>query len=143
MKTYTQFSEECLQEMEYQAPPKPVEKAPIERKAQQPEKRSVPSLDHAATKKAVPGVKGSNAIKKIAPPDEVKPAGADHGDHPQDPKKQRERSGVQTRRALAAASESLRKTRKGKAQGSDQKRPDKKTGDAPITRKAPPVKGIF
>ena len=76
MKTYEQFRQQ-LQEMEYQAPPKPVPKAPIERKAQQPETRKAPT---AKKQPPHPEVRRTYKKTQIGPDSKIKSPFKTHTD---------------------------------------------------------------
>ena len=128
MKTYDQFREEYLQEMEYQAPPKPVPKAPIERKASQPETRVAPGIAQKAQQ-----------VK-----DTVK-AGGGHADYPSDPKEQNKKRGKFVRKSLQAAGDALKRKKAGKA-GTMMK--NNAAGEHRNTRavdsnKAPTIRSVF
>ena len=114
MKTYEQWKQQ-LDEMEYQPPPKPVPKAPIERKAQQPETRRQPTV---------------RATHKSA-------------DQPSDPRKQNEKTPTKSRVVLGGLASAVKKGRKGKSQGSDYKgkKPQPRTGEE--TRTGSPIKRSF
>lgn len=133
MKTYEQWKTQ-LDEMEYQPPPKPVPKAPIERKAQQPETRKAPSINK----------EGGSISQKLKHTDKHDSAGtaratpSSTADHPTDPRSQNKKSPTKTRVVLSGIAGAVQKRRKGK--GSETafkgKKPQSRTGSQ--TRKQPP-----
>ena len=120
------LGEDRLDEMEYQAPPQPVPKAPIERKAQQPETRKAPSVDHAS---------GT-----------VRPAsGTVHGaDNPTDERSRNKQTPKKTRHVLSALTPALKRLKKGKGSVETQKKGPGVKAPKPVqSRTATPSKSSF
>jgi len=126
MRTYKEFTQR-LDEMEYQAPPKPVPKAPIERKAQQPENRKSPVATGHATGTVRPG---SSTV---------------HGaDNPVDERSRNKQTPKKTRHVLSALTPALKRLKKGKGSVESQKKgPGVKPPRPSETRIATPSKPSF